>query len=133
MLSPTSNLTQIALLCRWSTAGLLAALTEETATTAATTPNHQMVSMCRSGCVKHGDGGSQRSRIPRACSVSSCLAEAERGTCLFSQRAVDASKSTGFPLDVFANTGICCGYISYICKYNTCIKIYSSLQLICSV
>lgn len=55
MLSPTSDLTQIALLSRWSTAGLLAALAEETAMTAATTQNHQMVSMCRNSHVKHGD------------------------------------------------------------------------------
>lgn len=88
MLSPTSDLTQIALLSRWSTADLLAALAEETAMTAATTQNHQTVSMCRNGCVKHGDRGSQYSKLPHAFSVLSCLADpsrAERGTWLFSQ------------------------------------------------
>ena len=116
MLSPTSDLTQIALLSRWSTVGLLAALAEETAMTAATTQNRQMVSMCHNGCVKHRDRGNQCRKLPRAFSVPSCLADtswAERGTCLFSQRAVDGSRSTGFPLGVFANMGICCSCISY--------------------
>uniref|UniRef100_A0A8C5IC98 Myogenic factor n=1 Tax=Junco hyemalis TaxID=40217 RepID=A0A8C5IC98_JUNHY len=49
-------------------------------------------------------------QLPCACSVSSWV---QRGTCLSSQQATAAGRGTGFPLDVFANMGMCYSCISH--------------------